>query len=63
LSNIYGGRQEGIEKDLGNPPFTPAFIATLMVSEGIKVLLERKHKENGVLFVDLLNSQWEYVTL
>ncbi len=63
LSNIYGERQEGIEKDLGNPSFTPAFIASFMVSEGIKVLLERKHKENEILFVDLLNSQWEYVTL
>lgn len=63
LSNVYGGRKEGIEKDFGNPSFTPALIATLMVSEGIKVLLERKREEDGILFVDLLNSQWEYVTL
>lgn len=63
LSNIYGTRREGIEKVLGNPPFTPAFIATLMVSEGIKLLLGRKQKENTVLFADLLNNQWQYVTL
>ena len=63
LSNIYGTRREGIERVLGNPPFTPAFIATLMVSEGIKLLLGRKEKENTVLFADLLNNQWQYVTL
>lgn len=63
LSNLYGKRQFGIEKHLGNPPFTPAFIASLMVTEGIKVLLGKESKEDGLFFVDLLNSQWEYVTL
>jgi molybdopterin/thiamine biosynthesis adenylyltransferase len=63
LSNIYGTRQEGIEKVLGNPPFTPAFIATLMVSEGIKLLLGKKERENTVLFADLLNNQWQFVSL
>ena len=63
LSNIYGTRREGIEKVLGNPPFTPAFIATLMVSEGIKLLLGRKQEENTVLFADLLNNRWQSVTL
>jgi len=63
LSNIYGTKREGIEKTLGNPPFTPAFIATLMVSEGIKLLLGKKKRENTVLFADLLNNQWQYITL
>jgi molybdopterin/thiamine biosynthesis adenylyltransferase len=63
LSNVYGTRQEGIEKALGNPPFTPAFIAALMVSEGIKLLLGKKERENTVLFADLLNNQWHCVSL
>ena len=63
LSNVYGTRQEGIEKALGNPPFTPAFIAALMVSEGIKLLLGKKERENTVLFADLLNNQWHRVNL
>jgi molybdopterin/thiamine biosynthesis adenylyltransferase len=63
LSNIYGTKREGIEKIFGNPPFTPAFIATLMVSEGIKLLLGKKKRENTVLFADLLNNQWQYITL
>jgi molybdopterin/thiamine biosynthesis adenylyltransferase len=63
LSNVYGTKREGIEKTLGNPPFTPAFIATLMVSEGIKLLLGKKKKENTVIFADLLNNQWQHITL
>ncbi|MEE9529917.1 MAG: ThiF family adenylyltransferase [Syntrophobacteria bacterium] len=63
LSNIYGTKQEGIEKTLGNPPFTPALIATLMVSEGIKLLLGKKKRENTVLFADLLSNQWQNITL
>jgi molybdopterin/thiamine biosynthesis adenylyltransferase len=63
LSNVYGTRQEGIEKALGNPPFTPAFIASLMVSEGIKVLLGKKKRENTLLFADLLNNQWHRLSL
>jgi molybdopterin/thiamine biosynthesis adenylyltransferase len=63
LSNVYGTRQEGIEKTLGNPPFTPPFIASLMVSEGIKVLLGKKERENTLFFADLLNNQWHRVSL
>lgn len=61
LSRIYGERQEGIERDLGNPPFTPAFVATLMVAEGIKLLMGKENREDRILFIDLLNGQWEYV--
>ena len=63
LSNVYGTKREGIEKTFGNPPFTPAFVATLMVSEGVKLLLGKKKKENTVIFADLLNNQWQYITL
>lgn len=62
LSNIYGTKREGIEKIVGNPPFTPALIAALMVSEGVKFLLGKKERESTVLFADLLNDQWQYVT-
>jgi molybdopterin/thiamine biosynthesis adenylyltransferase len=63
LGTIYGNKREGIETDLGNPPFTPPFIASFMVAEGIKVLLGKERKDNGLFFVDLLNNQWEYITL
>ena len=63
LSKVYGTRQKGIEKTLGNPPFTPAFIASLMVSEGIKLLLGKKERENAIIFADLLLNQWHRVSL
>jgi molybdopterin/thiamine biosynthesis adenylyltransferase len=63
LSNLYGTKKEGIEKFLGNPPFTPAFIASIMVSEGIKLLLGKKERESTVLFADLMNNQWHCVRL
>ncbi len=60
LSALYGRRETGIEKTLGNPPFTPALIASLMVSEGIKVLLGNMGGESGIFFIDLLRSTWEF---
>ena len=63
LSNVYGTRREGIEKTMGNPSFTPAFVAAFMVSEGIKLLLGKKERENTVLFTDLLFNQWHWVSL
>ncbi len=61
LSKMYGASQEGIEKALGNPPFTPALIATLMVTEGVKLLLGKTGKANNVLFADLLNNRWQNI--
>ena len=63
LTALYGTREAGIEKNLGNPTFTPAVIASLMVSEGVKVLLGKPVREGGVFFVDLLTDTWEFVPL
>jgi molybdopterin/thiamine biosynthesis adenylyltransferase len=63
LTALYGTKEEGIEKKLGNPTFTPALIASLMVSEGVKVLLGNPVREGGVFFADLLTNTWEFVPL
>jgi len=63
LTALYGTKEAGIEKNLGNPTFTPAVTASLMVSEGVKVLLGKPVREGGVLFVDLLTDTWEFVPL
>jgi len=63
LTALYGTKEAGIEKNLGNPAFTPAVTASLMVSEGVKVLLGKPVREGGVLFVDLLTDTWEFVPL
>jgi len=52
--------QKGIEKELGNPAFTPAVIASLQVSETIKILLGRGELlRNKLLFIDLLRNEYE----
>jgi molybdopterin/thiamine biosynthesis adenylyltransferase len=61
LAALYGTRETGIEKSLGNPPFTPALIASLMVSQGIKVLLGKMGEESGIFFIDLLRNTWEFI--
>jgi molybdopterin/thiamine biosynthesis adenylyltransferase len=63
LTALYGTKEAGIEKNLGNPTFTPAVIASLMVSEGVKVLLGKPVREGCVLFVDLLTDTWEFIHL
>jgi molybdopterin/thiamine biosynthesis adenylyltransferase len=63
ITALYGTKEERVEKNLGNPTFTPAVIASLMVSEGVKVLLGKPVREGGVLFVDLLTDTWEFIAL
>jgi molybdopterin-synthase adenylyltransferase len=63
LTALYGAKEAGIEINLGNPTFTPAVVASLMVSEGIKVLLGKPVRQGGVFFADLLTDTWEFVPL
>ena len=63
LSKIYGANiTKGIEKKLGNPSFSPSFIASLEVSEAVKILLKKGDiLRKKLLFVDLLNN--EFITI
>ena len=57
-------RDRGIEAVWGNPPFTPAVMASLSVSESVKILLGRAtslHK--NWLFVDLLSMEFEHIPI
>ncbi len=52
----------GVEKQLGNPPFTPALIASLQVSEVIKLLINRGDiLRNRILYIDLLNMDFDII--
>ena len=52
----------GIEKKLGNPPFTPALVASLEVTEVIKILIKRGDLlRNKVLYVNLLNMDFDVI--
>jgi len=60
LSMLYEGKDK--EVNLGNPPFTPALIASIAVSEVIKILINRGQQlRNKVLLVDLLNHHYEVI--
>lgn len=63
LSKVYGsGISKGMEKELGNPSFTPALVASVQVSEAVKILLKRGEVlKNKLLFLDLLNN--EFITI
>lgn len=65
LSRLYpDGAKQGIESELGNPSFTPALVASVQVSETVKVLINRgsllRHK---LLMINLLDQQYEIIEL
>ncbi|KOA19410.1 molybdopterin-synthase adenylyltransferase [Clostridium homopropionicum DSM 5847] len=65
LDVIYEDKdQKGIEKTLGNPSFTPALIASIQVSEAVKILINKKDTlRNKMLVVDLLSQDFEVINL
>jgi molybdopterin-synthase adenylyltransferase len=65
LSRIYGGKsQQGIERKLGNPSFTPALAASIEVSEVVKLLIKRGEVlRKKLLVIDLLEQDYEVIDL
>lgn len=65
LNKIYGvDKEKGIEKEMGNPSFTPALAASIEVSEVIKLLIGRGELlRKKVLFIDLLSCEYDIVPL
>ncbi|SDY04048.1 Molybdopterin or thiamine biosynthesis adenylyltransferase [Acetomicrobium thermoterrenum DSM 13490] len=50
---------KGIEVKLGNPPQTPALIATLQANEAIKLLLKKEGLlTDHLLWIDLEHNEW-----
>jgi len=59
LADSYARTGTGIEKELGNPSFTPAVVASLEVAEVCKVLLGRGTPLKGrTLVIDLLDMEF-----
>jgi molybdopterin/thiamine biosynthesis adenylyltransferase len=55
---------KGKEQELGNPSFTPACIASIQVSEAIKLLTNKGEVlRNKFLFMNLLDNEYEIFTL
>jgi molybdopterin-synthase adenylyltransferase len=61
LQTIYGRSADGVgvEKDLGNPSYTPAVVASLEVAEACKILLGRGTPIAGaMLVINLLDMEF-----
>lgn len=63
LNIIYGKKiGKGVEAKLGNPSFTPALVASIEVSEVIKVLIGRGDLlRKRILFIDTLSQDYEVI--
>ena len=58
LEKIYRRQGIGLEKSIGTPVFTAAFAASLMVTQGIKILAGKGTKQKSELFFyDLCNNE------
>ena len=52
------------EKRMGNPSFTPMVLAGMEVAETIKLLIEKETPIEGkIMMVDLLNHQYEIISI
>ncbi len=65
LSRLYPlGAKHGIEKELGNPSFTPALVASVQVAEAVKIMIKRGDTlRKKMLSIDLLNQEYEIIEL
>lgn len=65
LDNIYHtSRNKGIEQELGNPSFTPALVASIEVSEVLKILTGKgKLLRNRLLIINTLEQEYEILVL
>lgn len=65
LDKIYPSKDgSGLESELGNPSFTPALVASIEVSEALKVLLDKGELlRNKLLYIDLLEHDYVVMNL
>lgn len=64
IYNVDKQTAKGIEKEMGNPSFTPALAASIEVSEVIKILLGRGELlRKKMVFIDLLSTEYDIIPL
>ncbi|KUO76840.1 MAG: molybdopterin biosynthesis protein MoeB [Clostridia bacterium BRH_c25] len=65
LSRLYPYEANyGIERELGNPSFTPAMVASIQVAEAVKILIKRGDiLRKKILVINLLNQEFEVIEL
>jgi len=58
ISKVYADNDSGVEIELGNPSFTPAIVANMMVAEVLKLTLNKDEALiNKLLTINLLDYQ------
>ena len=65
MQRLFGDvkAQRGIEKKLGNLPFTASAIASFQCAECVKILIGEEVARNIILHIDLLNWQFHTISL
>jgi molybdopterin-synthase adenylyltransferase len=65
IGTIYqGGANKGIELELGNPSFTPALVASIEVSEVVKILTGKgRLLRNRFLMINTLDQEYDIFEL
>ncbi|MFA5522871.1 MAG: HesA/MoeB/ThiF family protein [Tissierellales bacterium] len=65
LDVLYSNRDNnGLELELGNPSFTPALVASIEVSEVLKLLIKRGDLlRRRLLIINTLNQEYEAINL
>jgi molybdopterin/thiamine biosynthesis adenylyltransferase len=64
LQKHYRGQHEGLEKELGTPPFAAAAAASVMAAKGCQILMGKHKSEQSTMhFFDLLEDDWENIHL
>lgn len=64
LRELYGGGGErGVEVMEGNPPTTPALVATLQAQEAVKVICGGETIRHGFLFMDTSTNIFQFIPL
>lgn len=59
ISRLYTKENQYDSKSMGNPSFTPALIASIQVSETLKVITQKEDLlRNKLLYVDLLSNEF-----
>jgi molybdopterin/thiamine biosynthesis adenylyltransferase len=65
LDRLYKDASDrGLEDELGNPSFTPATIASIQVSEALKVITGKEEVlRKKILMIDLLDNEFHIIEM
>ncbi|MCL2285632.1 MAG: HesA/MoeB/ThiF family protein [Firmicutes bacterium] len=65
LGKIFGGtkKEHGVENELGNLPFTASAVASVQCAECVKILTGKDVVKNSVIRIDLLNCEYDTISL